>query len=50
MLDIEIDRLIGLLAADERQAVVSAAMILLVNLGPAAFARLTAAMCRTEAR
>jgi hypothetical protein len=48
MLDIEIDRLIGLLAADEKQAVVSAAMILLVNLGPAAFARLTAAMWTTE--
>jgi hypothetical protein len=48
MLDIEIDRLIGLLAADENQAIVSAAMILLVKLGPAAFARLTAAMWTTE--
>jgi uncharacterized membrane protein len=49
MLDIEIDRLIGLLlAADEKQAVVSSAMILLVHLAPAAFARLTAAMWTTE--
>jgi hypothetical protein len=48
MLDIEIDRLIGLLAGDEKQAIVSAAMILLVNLGPAAFGRLTAAMWTTE--
>jgi hypothetical protein len=48
MLDIEIDRLIGLLAADEKQAIVSSAMIILVNLEPAAFARLTAAMWTTE--
>jgi hypothetical protein len=48
MLDIEIDRLIGLLADDEKQAIVSSAMILLVNLGRAAFARLTAAMWTTE--
>jgi hypothetical protein len=48
MLDIKIDRLIGLLAADENQAIVSSAMIILVNLGPAAFARLTAAMYTTE--
>src|SRR5437879_193784 len=48
MLDIDIDRLIGLLADDEKQVVVSSAMILLVNLGPAAFGRLTAAMWTTE--
>jgi hypothetical protein len=47
-LEREIDRLIGLLAGHEEQAVVSSAMITLVNLGPAAFVRLTAAMWATE--
>jgi hypothetical protein len=37
MLDIDIDRLIGLLAADVNQPVAQSAMITLVNLGPAAF-------------
>jgi hypothetical protein len=48
MLDTQIDRLIDLLAADEEQAIVSAAMILLVHLGPTVFARLTAAMWTSE--
>jgi hypothetical protein len=48
MLDVEIDPRIGLLAADEEQAVVRSAMIRLVNLGPAEFVQSTAAMCTTE--
>jgi hypothetical protein len=40
--------LLGLLAADEMQAIASAAMLLLVNLGPAGFAPLTAAMWTSE--
>jgi hypothetical protein len=46
-LDREIDRLIGLLAADEEQAVVQSTMFTLVGIGPLAFGRLSRAMYET---
>jgi hypothetical protein len=44
----EISRLIGHLAGDEEQPVAQSAMTTLVNLGPAAFVQLAAAMWSTE--
>jgi hypothetical protein len=48
VLDIEIDRLVGLLAGDEEQAVVKSAMIKFMGFGPATFVKLTATMYTTE--
>jgi hypothetical protein len=48
VLDIEIDRLIGLLAADEDQAVVQSAIFRLVGIGPPAFGPLSEALYETE--
>jgi hypothetical protein len=44
----EIEWLIGPFVADANQAVVQSAMFTLLGFGPAAFARLTAAMWTTE--
>jgi hypothetical protein len=46
-LEREIDRLIGLLAADEEPAVVQSAMLMLVGIGPAAFGQLSQRMYKT---
>jgi hypothetical protein len=48
VLEREIDRLLGLLAGDEEQAVVQSAMFTLLGFGPAAFRQLTATIYTTE--